>query len=167
MADFYPLSNTSGILLAKVMAENHRLIFECAVPAAFEKVIGRFDINLFRALCPAFPKVRIIRFDGIAEGDLVELCLDLFLVKWQWSGKVVSFIQMEDELRFVDSGLKLPPFLGTWLHAHIVKRSGSGSIITDEISFSPAPGWPAFLVKWMIRMQMQPRKKIYRKYFAS
>jgi ligand-binding SRPBCC domain-containing protein len=149
------------------MAEYHRLVFDCAVPAAFEKVISGFDINLFRVLCPAFPKVRIIRFDGIAEGDLVELSLDLFLVKWQWSGKVISFNQTEDELRFVDSGLKLPPFLGSWRHTHIVKRSGSGSFIIDEISFSPAPGWPAFLVKWMIRMQMQPRKKIYRKYFAS
>lgn len=143
------------------------LTFECRLNQPFEKVAGGFDVELFRALCPAFPRIRIRRFDGIREGDLVQLEMNFLLFTWQWNGRVESYRYSEDELCFVDSGQKLPPFLAFWRHEHRVNRNADGCTITDAIEFLPGKAWPEFLVRQMIRMQMKPRKEIYRNYFGK
>lgn len=148
------------------MREPLKLHFESPVQAAFEKVVSGFNVDLFRALCPPFPRVKILRFDGIEEGNLIELRLNFILFQWRWFGKIISFQKSTDKLSFVDAGTKLPPFLTFWEHTHTVLRSERTSIIRDEICFLPAGGWPVFLVKWMIILQMQPRKRIYQEFFT-
>ena len=148
-------------------AENLHLSFRCTIDAPFETVSEGFNIDLFRALCPAFPKVSIERFDGIRQGDLVSLKLGLFLLSWQWSGTVISYQRTDNELRFVDTGDRLPPFLSYWKHEHLIIKNGKGTVIEDNIEFRAGKGWPDFLVKMMISLQMKPRKKIYRNYFEK
>ena len=114
-------------------AENLHLSFRCTIDAPFETVSEGFNIDLFRALCPAFPKVSIERFDGIRQGDLVSLKLGLFLLSWQWSGTVISYQRTDNELRFVDTGDMLPPFLSYWKHEHLVIKNGKGTVIEDNI----------------------------------
>lgn len=148
-------------------AENLRLSFRSTVDASFETVSEGFNIDLFRALCPAFPKVSIERFDGICEGDLVALKLGFYFFSWEWSGKVISHHLTENKLCFVDNGDRLPPFLSYWEHEHVVTKDGKETVIEDNITFRSGRGWPDFLVKMMISMQMMPRKKIYRNYFEK
>lgn len=149
------------------MPELLKLSFSCALSAPFQKVADGFNVHLFKALCPPFPKVSIQRFEGIRKGDAVSLNLDFLLFSWQWSGKVISWQHTETELRFTDAGEKLPPFLSFWKHEHLVIHSGNGSVIEDNIEFQSGRGWPDFLVKWMIILQMKPRRKIYRNYFEN
>lgn len=148
-------------------AEAQRLSFECHLKTSFEQVAAGFNVDLFRALCPAFPKIRILRFDGIEEGDCVELDMNFFLFHWHWAGRVIAFRYSDQELCFIDAGTRLPPFLSYWHHEHRVDKIADGCCIYDIIHFRPGKGWPEFLVRLMITLQMAPRKNIYPAYFSK
>jgi ligand-binding SRPBCC domain-containing protein len=143
-----------------------KLRFECHLSCPVEKLISGFDERLFRALSPPFPRVLIRQFDGVKKGDKVDLELDFLLFKWKWSGSIIASAYSENGFTFIDRGEILPPFLSSWEHHHILESSKSGSIIRDEIEFSSGKGWPDWLVRLMIRIQMNPRNRIYRAYFT-
>jgi ligand-binding SRPBCC domain-containing protein len=144
-----------------------KLSFECRLPCPVEALISGFDENLFRALSPPFPQVRILQFDGVKKGDKINLELDFLLFKWKWSGSIIASGYTGNGFTFVDRGEILPPFLSGWEHHHILEASGTGSIIRDEIEFRSGKGWPDWLVRLMIQAQMNPRKKKYRAYFKA
>jgi ligand-binding SRPBCC domain-containing protein len=150
-----------------MMQETIHLVFESPVNCSFEKVSEGFDVHLFRALCPPFPLVLIRRFDGIHKDDRVELELNFLLFRWTWSGRISLFSQNSDELCFVDNGEILPPFLSYWQHEHRIVRDGSFCRIIDDIRCTASKGWPDFLVKFLVQMQMNPRKKMYKSYFEK
>lgn len=143
------------------------LTFTCPLPANYQVVKSGFNIRLFEALCPPFPEIRILRFDGVRNGDLVQLELNFFLFKWQWWGVVIHEEESESHFLFVDSGEKLPPFLSSWTHEHRIAKTANGCSITDEIRFSAGKWWPDALVRLMVILQMKPRRSIYRKYFCG
>jgi ligand-binding SRPBCC domain-containing protein len=111
--------------------------------------------------------VIIRRFDGIKTGNLIILDLNFLLFRWHWSGIISSFEENSQELIFVDEGKILPPFLSSWRHRHVIKKVNDGTKILDEIEFRPAKGWPEWLVRGMIWLQMMPRNRIYKAYFKA
>ena len=144
-----------------------KLSFECKLSCPVETLISGFDERLFRALSPPFPRVRIQCFDGVEKGDRVILKLDFFLFSWNWSGIITESTRQSKGLSFTDVGEILPPFLSSWEHRHILEKTANGSLIRDELEFKSAKGWPDWLVRLMVWVQMMPRRKIYQAYFNS
>lgn len=150
-----------------MMTEKDTISFECRLTCTLDKLIAGFNVQLFRALSPAFPAVRILRFDGVKKDDLVELELNFFIFRWRWVSRIISSGYRENGFVFIDYGIELPPFLSFWEHHHILESGTDGSLIRDEITFSPGRGWPFWLVRLMIRIQMQPRAGIYKRWFEA
>ena len=143
------------------------LRYECHVGRPLKEVLDGFDEKLFRYLSPAFPLVKIREFGGIRKGDLVDLNLNFLLFSWNWTSLITASGETETGFMFVDRAEKMPPFLSCWEHRHILEKSGEDCIIRDEIDFLPGKGWPAWLVRIMIELQMRPRKEKYRRYFEG
>lgn len=127
-----------------------------------------FDKDLFSALSPPFPPVKLLRFDGSKKGDIVSLELDFFLFKQVWTSEITEDNHQEHEFYFVDKGVKLPFFLGAWEHKHrIIHLGNSQTEIRDEISFQGS--WKVLtpLLYPVLYLQFLYRKPIYKRIFAA
>ena len=142
-----------------------KLSFHCPLEYPSEFIVNNFNESLFRSLAPPFPRLILHRFDGTRKGDKVELSLDFFFFKWNWSSLITESEQTETGLKFVDEGTILPPFLSYWHHTHTIGKNQNTCFIRDEIQFEAGKYWPSFLVMFMVWIQMAPRKFLYRKYF--
>jgi hypothetical protein len=61
-----------------------RIRITTLVTQNYRQVADRFDQNLFKALNPPFPPVKLLRFDGSRKGDEVHLQLNFLLFKQVW-----------------------------------------------------------------------------------
>ncbi|SDK80934.1 Ligand-binding SRPBCC domain-containing protein [Catalinimonas alkaloidigena] len=145
-----------------------KVIVRTQVRCPLEQVWQRFDQELFEALAPPFPPVRLLRYDGNQEGDQVHLSLDLGVVQFAWVSLITEVRRSETESYFVDEGLALPPLLTYWRHRHrLLRLSAHHTLIIDEVEYrmasraveiAAAPGfWAQFLY----------RQPIYRRYFDT
>jgi ligand-binding SRPBCC domain-containing protein len=127
-----------------------------------------FSKDLFEKLSPPFPGVKILRFDGSSKGDLVALELNFLFFKQKWTSEIVEETSGEEDYwLFIDEGKELPFFLKTWSHVHVVRKSKSGSIISDSIRFSS--GWLLIdCILWPLMLaQFLYRNQIYKKVFNT
>ncbi len=125
----------------------------------------RFTSDLFLALNPPFPPVKLKRFDGCKKGDKVALELNFMLFKQDWVSDITDDGESDQEWYFVDRGIKLPFFLETWEHRHIVREVNGEASIIDDIQFSTGFGLTDLLMYPALYLQFLYRKPIYRKYF--
>ena len=144
------------------------IIIKTPVAGNYKEVFSKFDQNLFEALIPPGMKVDLVRFDGSSTGDTVHIRLSILgLIKQEWISKITEDHVSDDQAWFIDEGEELPGFLSFWKHRHIVRKSESGSIIIDNITYKT----PFILLDWLIYpaiyLQFVYRKPIYRKYFHS
>jgi ligand-binding SRPBCC domain-containing protein len=143
-----------------------RIRVETLVEQDYRSVFAAFDVDLFVALNPPFPVVRVRRFDGCARDDTIDLTLDFGLFRWRWLGRVVEAGGDTESLWFVDEGIVLPFFLRRWRHRHVVRRADPGAVIVDEIEFE-ASGGPLGSLLWpLLWLQFLYRKPVYRRRFA-
>ncbi len=135
--------------------------------AAKARIKQGFTRDLFLSLNPPLPKVRLIRFDGCKTGDQVGLELNFIFFRQQWVSEIVD--DEEDELvwLFVDRGVKLPFFLKSWKHKHIVQSRNAGSEIIDDITYSTGYLVTDVLLYPLLFVQFLYRKPIYRKWFSE
>lgn len=130
-----------------------------------DKVWEGFNEDLFEALAPPFPPVKLLRFDGSLKGDEVHLELNFLLFKQQWNSLITQQEQSDSEIFFVDEGMKLPFFLKAWRHKHRIIKQGSGAAIIDDITYQT----PFKILDWMMYpamwLQFAYRKPIYQKLF--
>lgn len=135
------------------------------VSAPFEEVVNGFDKNLFKALLPSFPRMKVKRFDGCKKGDIVELKMGIGPMTW--ISEISETSSGWNYWEFVDIGVKLPFPIRKWRHCHRVEREGSNTLILDKIEFSS--GWK--LIDWAIApiltVSFKKRKALYSKYFDS
>ncbi|GAB3007937.1 hypothetical protein [uncultured Cyclobacterium sp.] len=132
------------------------------------KVKEGFNAELFTALNPPFPPVKLLRFDGSSTGDLVSLSLNFIFFKQVWTSKITADHLDEKEFFFVDEGIKLPFFLKKWRHKHRIVADGSDqSIIIDEINFSSPNRLLDYLMFPVLYFQFSLRKPTYRKTFSK
>lgn len=126
-----------------------------------------FQASLFKKLSPPFPPVKLIRFDGSENGDIVSLELNFILFKQKWVSKITEDRTTEEEFYFIDEGIELPFFLKSWKHKHRIINTSEGSIIQDEISYEA----PFKLLTWLLYpgmiLQFAYRIPIYRKVFKK
>lgn len=138
------------------------------VNAAFHRVSTGFNEELFRALNPPFPPVKLERFDGSKTGDIVSLELSFVFFKQKWVSEIVEDNAYDDFAYFIDVGRQLPFFLRYWRHKHVIKRTErERSLIIDDIEFKTGT-WITDLVMYPLLMsQFLYRKPIYRRFFRS
>src|SRR5690606_16642968 len=144
-----------------------RIEIRTIVAGNFVDVYGRFDEDLFRALLPSFPRVKIIRFDGSESGDLVHMRF-MFPFSFDWISRITDHGISETEAYFVDEGEKLPPGLRYWKHIHkIEKLDEQNCIILDDITFEGNTKFLNYLFYPFLYASFLPRKSIYRNYFEK
>ena len=133
------------------------------------QVFEGFTEDLFLKLAPPFPPVKLLRFDGCKIGDVVQVRLNFIFFKQIWESHIIDAGIAEDEIFFIDKGIKLPFFLGYWQHKHFIRRNTDNtSSIIDAIEFkSPWGKVLDFLLFPTIYVQFYYRKPIYKRVFSK
>ena len=131
------------------------------------QVMAGFTRELFIALAPPFPRLRLLRFDGCRTGDRVEIELDTLVKRLPWTSLIVDDGQRPDgTLFFVDEGQQLPPPLRYWRHRHLIQPGpNGGSIIVDDLEYRTATPLLDALLYPAMWAQFAWRKPIYRRWF--
>jgi ligand-binding SRPBCC domain-containing protein len=144
-----------------------RLHLQTAVEQDFMSVFHAFDEKLFRRLAPPYPRLKLLRFDGSAPGDVVEVELQTGIKSFRWTSLITEQKITETEAWFVDEGQELPPPLKEWRHRHLITKNQAGAIIHDIIDFST--GYKALdLVLYPLMLaQFGMRKPVYKKVFSK
>ncbi|MCH7401669.1 hypothetical protein ACFOUP_14570 [Belliella kenyensis] len=137
------------------------------VEQSYLEVKEGFNQNLFKKLSPPFPPVKLLRFDGSNEGDLVSLELNFIFFKQTWTSIITKDHTDANEFYFIDKGIKLPFFLKKWQHKHRVINDGKSSIIIDEIAYQAPFSWMTLLLYPALYLQFIYRKPIYKKIFKD
>jgi ligand-binding SRPBCC domain-containing protein len=138
------------------------------VNSAYLTIAERFDLQLFEALAPPFPKVKVLRFDGCHKGSQVHIEMNLFIAKQQWHALVIEQGESAGEWYFIDQGNVLPTPLTFWKHRHLVLRQKDGtSNIVDEIEYKTSFLLLDYLMYPFFYAQFAARKSIYKKYFSK
>lgn len=138
-----------------------------SVAQDYLSVKSGFTEDLFLALNPPFPKVRLQQFDGCKKGDIVSLKLNFIFFKQVWESVITDDETNEKEFRFIDEGTKLPFFFKYWRHHHRVIADGEGARIIDDITFKTPLLIPEFLMYPALYLQFLYRKPVYKKYFKK
>lgn len=143
-----------------------RFVIRTDVSADLQKVWANFNENLFQALAPPFPPINLLRFDGSLKNDEVHLELNFLLFKQVWISKIAEQAAKENEIYFVDEGIKLPFFLGYWRHKHLMQALPEGGTqITDDITFEAPIKALSWLLFPALYLQFLYRKPVYKRYF--
>ncbi len=131
----------------------------------YQQVWQGFTKELFLALAPPYTPVEVLRFDGCKKGDEVHLEIQFFLFVQQWHSKITEQKETENEIYFIDEGIKLPFFLSYWHHKHRILKQPEGALIIDEINFETLHGFASASVYPALYLQFHSRQVIYQKWF--
>jgi len=142
-----------------------RILLETKVRQHYDKVYKGFDVNLFKALAPVFPKMILRKFEGCKKNDLVEVDIDFSIGKQPFYSQVIEAGKEHRGYYFIDQGTRLPFFLKYWEHKHRIKRCGEGSMIVDDIYYNSPTKVAGFLIFPFMWLSFYARKSIYRRYF--
>ncbi|BDC97740.1 hypothetical protein [Persicobacter psychrovividus] len=143
-----------------------RIKISTKVGAPLDIVRNNFGEELFRALSPAFPKLTVHQYDGNKVGGKVAVELDFFAFKEQWVSEITEVREGDFLYYFKDKGRKLPFFLSTWEHRHIVEAQDSEhTLITDDFNYSCGNRLFDVLCYPLLYGQFYARKKGYQQYF--
>ncbi|MBF9235786.1 hypothetical protein I2I05_00110 [Hymenobacter sp. BT683] len=131
------------------------------------QVMAGFTRELFVALAPPFPKLRVLRFDGCMTGDQVEIELNTLVKRLRWTSLILDNGQLPDGTHFfVDEGQVLPPPLRFWRHRHLIEPGpNGGSVIVDALEYRTATPLLDALLYPAMWAQFAWRKPIYRRWF--
>jgi ligand-binding SRPBCC domain-containing protein len=144
-----------------------RIYITTAVKPPYQEVAQKFDQNLFKALSPPFPRVRLLRYDGNRPGDEVHIRLHFGFFRQTWKSRITAYETEPGKVYFVDEGFGLPFFLCYWRHRHEIRRHGMGTLIVDDITFRAPNRLLGYLCYPVLYLQFAYRKPIYRRYFGG
>ncbi|MBS9523504.1 hypothetical protein KI659_05665 [Litoribacter alkaliphilus] len=142
-----------------------RISIKTLVNQDLGKVKSQFNSSLLEKLSPPFPKVSIKRFDGIDLEDQFEMELNFGFFKQQWKGKVTRSYEGKETFFFIDEGNKLPFFLKSWKHQHLLLSKNGKTEIVDNITFEGKVFPLTLLLYPAMYLQFLYRKPIYRRLF--
>ena len=142
------------------------LLLQTDVQQPLQKVAAGFNKDLFKALAPPFPRLKLQRFDGSKKGDIVAMELHFGLMKQRWVSEIVAHGETAEEWFFIDEGRELPKPLRYWQHRHRLKRLAEGGTrIIDDVTYRTGNKlldlamYPALLAQFLYR------KPVYKKLF--
>ena len=144
-----------------------KLSLSTRVTGSVQQIKAGFDVSLFKALAPPFPKLNVKRFDGCEKNDLVELELNFFTYKQNWVSLITYDKTTDDIFEFIDIGKELPFPFKKWRHHHLVEKTGTGSVISDKIEYSSGLIILDYLLFPLLFLQFVYRKPVYRKLFSQ
>ncbi len=137
------------------------------VAASLPAVWRGFDESLFKKLSPPFPPVKLVRYDGSHVGDVVSLELNFIFFKQKWTSHIVEQQETQEEIYFIDKGVKLPFFLAFWQHKHrLIRDPAGGTIIADEIEYRTPFLLFDYLMYPVMWGQFAYRGPIYKRVFS-
>ena len=142
-----------------------KLTIQTSVQQSYQQVWAGFTKDLFTKLSPPFPPVKVIRFDGCLNGDIVELELNFLVFKQSWKSLITDQQTTDVDIFFLDEGIKLPFFLSSWRHYHRIIKDSNSTIIADEIEFRTPTILTDYLLYPLLWAQFAYRKPIYRSVF--
>lgn len=145
------------------------LTLRTAVAQPPAQVMAGFTRELFIALAPPFPRLRVVRFDGCRTGDRVEIELDTLVKRLPWTSLITDDGELPDgTLFFVDEGQRLPPPLRYWRHRHLIQPGPNGSsVVVDALEYRTASPLLDALVYPAMWAQFAWRQPIYRRWFGK
>ncbi|MDB5233964.1 MAG: hypothetical protein JWR44_957 [Hymenobacter sp.] len=145
------------------------LILRTSVAQAPAQVMAGFTRELFVALAPPFPKLRVLRFDGCHTGDQVAIELNVLVKRLPWTSLIVEDGTLPDGTHFfVDEGQQLPTPLRYWRHRHLIVPGPNGSsVIVDDLEYRTAMPLLDALLYPAMWTQFAWRKPIYRRWFGK
>lgn len=140
-----------------------KLEIQTLIPdARVDVVFNQFNRDLFVRLSPPFPPSKLIRFDGCKKGDMVEVELSLPLFPQRWLSEITDESHIPGQFhQFTDVGRKLPFFLSSWKHEHILLQEGKDVRIIDRIQFEGRFPFASIIIYPQIRSVMRYRIPIY------
>jgi len=144
-----------------------RLHLQTNVAQEFLSVFNAFDEQLFRRLSPPYPRLKLLRFDGSAPGDVVEVELQAGIKSFRWTSRITGRSITATEAYFIDEGQELPPPLRYWHHQHLVRKRGSGSVIHDIITYRTGVKLLDLLLYPLMLTAFGMRKPVYKKVFGK
>jgi ligand-binding SRPBCC domain-containing protein len=130
-------------------------------------VMAGFTRELFVALAPPFPRLRLLRFDGCRAGDWVEIELDTLVKRLPWTSLIVDDgVEPDGTYFFIDEGQTLPPPLRFWRHRHLIQPGpDGGSVIVDALEYRTASRLLDVVIYPAMWAQFAWRRPIYRRWF--
>jgi ligand-binding SRPBCC domain-containing protein len=144
------------------------LKIKTVVKQNYLKVKTGFTKELFLSLNPPFPPVVLKEFGGCEKSDIVHLRLNFILFKQDWISEITYDRTDAKVFEFIDEGKKLPFFLKSWKHHHLVNNiDGERSEIVDDIHFKTPFMLMDYLMYPVLWLQFAYRKPIYRKLFST
>lgn len=144
-----------------------RLKITTKVNQSYLEVKDGFTKELFLSLNPPFPPVKLLRFDGCSTGDIVSLELNFIFFKQRWESAITFDRTNDTTFEFIDEGRRLPFFLSTWKHHHLVRKtSNQHSEIIDDITFSSSIWLIDLLLYPALYLQFLYRKPVYKRIFS-
>lgn len=93
--------------------------------------------------------------------------LNFLFFRQQWTSLIVEQETTQDEIFFIDKGIKLPFFLKYWKHKHRMLREENGTVIADEIEFRTPFEFLDYLLYPFLWAQFAYRKPIYKRVFST
>jgi ligand-binding SRPBCC domain-containing protein len=144
-----------------------RVVVRTSVSQAPAAVMAGFTRDLFVALAPPFPRLRVFRFDGCRAGDKVEIELDTVVKRLPWTSLITADgVRADGTHYFIDEGQILPPPLRYWRHHHRIEPGPSGgSLIVDDLEYRTASPLLDALIYPAMWAQFAWRQPIYRRWF--
>ncbi|NMM46946.1 hypothetical protein [Marinigracilibium pacificum] len=143
-----------------------KIVIKTKVESSLADVERKFDRNLFVKLSPLFPKLNLLRFDGIGKGGVTQLLLDFILFSQEWVSINTHSVSSSKGFYFIDVGKKLPFPLKNWRHHHII-YSEESTVIVDRISYSTRSLILDLLMYPAMWLMFYLRKLAYKKYFKE
>ncbi|QIX61613.1 hypothetical protein FY528_06665 [Hymenobacter lutimineralis] len=145
------------------------LLLRTHVAAPPAQVWQGFTRELFLALAPPFPPMRLLRFDGCQRGDEVEIELGGGPLRRRWTSLITEHgVQPDGTYFFVDEGQELPPPLVGWRHRHLLQPSADGgTIIVEDITYHTRFAWLDKLMYPVMWAQFAVRGPVYRRWFGK
>ncbi|MBC3539460.1 hypothetical protein ACFSC6_18215 [Rufibacter sediminis] len=144
-----------------------KLHLQTPVAQHFRAVLEGFTVDLFKALSPPFPTLKILRFDGSFPGDRVEVELQAGPIKRRWTSLITEREVTEREAWFVDEGQELPAPLKYWRHRHLITQEGPHSVIHELIEYRTGSRVLDLLLYPVLYAQFAARGPVYRRIFGK
>ncbi len=145
-----------------------RLRIKTLVKAPLSSVKDGFTQELFLALNPPFPTVKLIRFDGCKTLDIVSLELNFVFFRQEWTAEITDDTLSKDRWMFVDEGVKLPFFLKAWKHKHeVIVKEKASCYIVDDIRYATGTLLTDLVMYPVLYLQFLYRKPIYKRFFTK
>lgn len=132
------------------------------------KVAHGFDVELFKKLNPPWAPAVVLQFDGCKTGDWVKLKLGFSWLGLKWYSRIAQHqVDLPHKWSFVDVGVRLPFFLKTWEHSHLVENANGTTHITDLINYQTPWFVPAKILHPFLVAIFKYRKPVYQKTFGK